>query len=486
MGFKTDSSFLKFLTMGAVAVRSTLTVMFEAGFQPIELERCCTSNKIWSTKVKRLRLPDILCVRTDVRVEVRAKSDLKIRMSDAPDNPDRRWDVGLRDHDLVAFVACSSDEGHVTVLGPPVFFSTADLRAAVDSTKLGPPKSASEGAERDREWASTVPSDSGEVAAVTDDKIGTLLASGRRQSYQLRGKRAYVAAGDKFIGGASIIAGVVPRLAPVAQLRSRQWDCKAALASQDPGDRYAAAKAVPHALGAKIWGEDALWRAIKKETDDRVSLEMTASAARLGAPLGMEGISSVIGKHGRADLRMEAVLILAELGTPAAAKELARVAKAPEFAGDELRQAAVWGLGKTGTRSYHRLVEFITDEDEAVALHAIGAFGPDTPSAVVDDLVSILVRDEPRARAAASAALRVINSDNALAAVVRAAKQDTGDQTWLLATLGRFPAARVREVLAGNHLLTRVAPLLALGPEENWLARPSVANDLDFLLMQHL
>jgi hypothetical protein len=106
IGFKADTSFLRYLSMGAVGARQLMKLMKTAGFEPIELERYCTSNKIWSTKVKRLRLPNILCVRTGLRVEVRAKSDLQIRMSDAPGNPDRRWDVGMRDEDLAN--PCSS------------------------------------------------------------------------------------------------------------------------------------------------------------------------------------------------------------------------------------------------------------------------------------------------------------------------------------------------------------------------------------------
>ena len=96
-----------FLTMGAIGVRRVAAELRERSFQPIELERYCMSNKIWTTKVKRLRLPDLLCVRTGLRAEVRAKSDLKIRMSDAPQNPDRVWDAGLRDEDVGALIACS-------------------------------------------------------------------------------------------------------------------------------------------------------------------------------------------------------------------------------------------------------------------------------------------------------------------------------------------------------------------------------------------
>ncbi len=58
MGFKVDSTFLKFLTMGALGVRHVAVKLHQRGFEPIELERYGSSNKIWSTKVKRLRLPD--------------------------------------------------------------------------------------------------------------------------------------------------------------------------------------------------------------------------------------------------------------------------------------------------------------------------------------------------------------------------------------------------------------------------------------------
>src|SRR5581483_11428369 len=144
MGFKTDTSFLRFLSMGALGVRQTMKQLSEMGFKPIELERYCGSNKIWMTKVKRLRLPDVLCVRTGLRVEVRAKSDLKIRMSDSPNNPARTWDAGNRDDDLAAFIAIRN-EGGLHAAYEAVFFTFPDLRRAVDTTRLGPPKSASEG-----------------------------------------------------------------------------------------------------------------------------------------------------------------------------------------------------------------------------------------------------------------------------------------------------------------------------------------------------
>lgn len=78
MAFKEDWSFLDKITMGAVGTESVITQLNAYGHQVIELERYCTSNKIWATKIKRLRIPDLLCLRCGKRIESRAKSKLGI------------------------------------------------------------------------------------------------------------------------------------------------------------------------------------------------------------------------------------------------------------------------------------------------------------------------------------------------------------------------------------------------------------------------
>lgn len=106
MAFKRDWSFLDKITMGSVGTKRVIEILNAEGHQIIELERYCTSNKIWSTKIKRLRIPDLLCLRCGKRIESRAKSKLGIIMSDSKNNLDRRWYSGLRKSDLVAFVQC--------------------------------------------------------------------------------------------------------------------------------------------------------------------------------------------------------------------------------------------------------------------------------------------------------------------------------------------------------------------------------------------
>lgn len=215
MGFKVDTSFLRFLTMGALGVQRVAAQFRARGFEPIDLERYCVSNKIWATKVKRLRMPDLLCVRTGLRIEVRAKRNLKIRMSDAPNNPDRTWDAGCRDEDIVALIACTDgSDGPVTADGA-VCFTVQALRESVAQSKLGPPKSASEGAERDRTWPGTIPRRPGTVLSVNHEKLVVMMEGdgkdSRKQTYTLNGKHAYVNPGDRFAAEITILAGLSSR-----------------------------------------------------------------------------------------------------------------------------------------------------------------------------------------------------------------------------------------------------------------------------------
>jgi hypothetical protein len=446
-----------------------------------------------------LRLPDLLCVKTGLRVEVRAKSDLKIKMSDAPNNPDRAWDAGLRADDLVAFIACFDSESGPMAADEATFFSVHALRASVGGSKLGPPKSASEGSERDREWPAIIPSRDGVVEQVRTGpeeiqggKLVVLMDEEndrrppRRQTYTLNGKNAYVCPGDRFRGKASIIAGLPPALARLQDYCAHTYDPLAALDSPNDVDRYSAAKAVPYRqdLGAQAVGR--LETLIRQEVGSRVALEAAGAAAAMGSVTGQDYIRGLLTAGHLAALRMEAIFILTELRTPFALDELRRVADGQSLTGNEFRQAAVWGIGKSGHRSYHDLLRYIDDDDENVALHAIAAFGTDTPGIVVDELVRRLDRNAPRLAAAASEVLRLVGGEYVLKAVAAAARLQPECEEWALGTLGRLDPDLVRKHLAGNPLLERVAPLLCVFGDDNWLNTGERPASLAFLLAQYL
>jgi hypothetical protein len=487
MGLKTDTSFLRFLSMGALGVRQTMKQLSSMGFQPIELERYCASNKIWMTKVKRLRLPDLLCVRTGLRLEVRAKSDLRIRMSDAPNNPDRTWDSGLRDNDVAAFIAITDEAGGQRPADEAVFFSIGALRASVSTSTLGPPKSASEGAERDRTWPAIIPSSDGTVDSVTAEKLVVSMAPAaggtRKQTYTLKGKKTYVRPGDRFRGEVSILAGAPETTANISAFLNQTYDPLAGLREPNAVDRYAAAKSLPYRKDLLSDAVPALESLLKSETEERVALEAAGASATLGSKLGQDYIGKVLWGDGRKDLRMEAVLILTELGSEFARSELIRVAGDAELAGDEIRQAAVWGLGKTGLKAYDQILPFIGDEDENLALHAIAAFGSDTPEDVIRKMVSELLTADSRRASAASETLRLIANETVLTCLIEAA---ASGHDWVLATLGRLPAALVKTGVADSELMKRIAPMLLMGEGANWLASEDRVMDIAFLTKQNL
>lgn len=492
MAFKADTSFLRFLTMGAIGARQTMAQMRSAGFEPIELERYGTSNKIWSTKVKRLRLPDLLCVRTGVRVEVRAKSDLKIRMSDAPSNPMRRWNTGLRGIDLSAFITCFDHNGTVVPADEAVFFTVGSLHATEDASELGPPKSASEGAERDRTWPSIVPSRNGVVDYVDADVLRvTTDADGERpqrsQTYRLRGKVPYVAVGDRFFAGASILAGLPRGRVHLGDYRDNKYDPLSEINAANPVDRYAAVKSLPYRHDSKQKVLAAIEKRLDIEDDHRVLLEAAGAGTALESSKSWERLRTFVWDrdHDRADLRMEAILILTELRSPGAQNVLCQVATDERFLGNEIRQAAVWGLGKAGLRRYGDLIQFIGDADRDVVLHAIAGFGNDTPALVIDALIKELISADVRRAPAASEALKVIGNDLAISRLIDVARENGAD-SWALATLGRMPCEKVRAMLRGDPLLDRLMPLLLLSSSSNWIADDLVDIDLKFLLKQNL
>jgi hypothetical protein len=242
-------------------------------------------------------------------------------------------------------------------------------------------------------------------------------------------------------------------------------------------------KAIPHRNDLRQVAVAALERLLAAEQEERVALEAAGSAAILGSGLGQERIGEVLRGEGRKDLRMEAVLILTELASPFARAELLSVAGSRQFEGDEIRQAAVWGLGKCGLKTYEELLPFIADADENVALHAIVGFGGDTPEGIVRDLVQELVTGDPRRAPAASEALRQIGTETVVRILIDAA---AGGHDWVLATFRRLPPVLVRPAVQGSELMGRLAPMLLLSEGANWLASEDRVMDIAFLTKQNL
>lgn len=491
MGLKVDSSFLKFVTMGALGARHVCNIMTNLGLRPVELERYSQSNKIWATKVKRLRLPDLLCVKTGLRVEVRAKSKLAIKMSDAENNPDRRWSSGLADRDMIAFVHIRDlGDGELTASAGAELFWVEDLKATVAQSRLGPAKSASEGAEKDRSWPATVPTKNGVVVSVSCEKIKATMEGGRSQTYPLNGKAPYVDVGDSFFADSQFIAGAPRVKAAFPDPTTNSWDPRPLLQSGLAVDRYCAVKA----LGFVGLPSDVqmLVEISQSDAEGRVALEAAASLVRLGQVRGIEKIRDVIANPSEAYLRMEALLILAEFHGVVLASDcvqlLLETANNSSLLRDEARQAAIWGLGKDGLKSYRDLIAFLNAESDEEAVHAICAFGPDVDAAVVDVIVSLVsdTANSPRLRSSASLILaRIAPPELAvprLEAVYQGAPIES--RNWILATLGQMSPTAISLYLEDSGIKASLAPLQLTSPETNWTRSDRMVEMLSFVRKQ--
>lgn len=194
--FKSDDSFLKKLAIGAAGTNATIVQLKKLGFQPIELERGSTGFKIWKKiKIKRVRVPDILCLKTGLRFESRGKTKLEISMSHSRNDPKRAWDAGMRDDDIVSIVAFEqNDDAPVTPkqVSPIHFVNVRDLRKAfaTGQVSITQPKGVEEGSEVRVKWASTVANLKSVVSEVEPERIIlTPVSPGRRQIIRLSRSR---------------------------------------------------------------------------------------------------------------------------------------------------------------------------------------------------------------------------------------------------------------------------------------------------------
>lgn len=471
MSLKSKESFLRYLTMGALGSARVAADLTGRGHKIIELERYTTSNKIWATKIKRLRLPDLLCIACGTRIEARAKSKLEVKLSDSPSRPDRRWDYGMNDNDLVAFLLATW-EGDVPVVGRWVdYFRVGDLRSTVGLSKLGPAKPATEGAERDRAWpATTSRSYSGRVIDITSSHIILVSNDGRRRPIPLRpGFLPYVAPGDTFEAGARLIAGVVPRPASI-DCAGICWDPLCDLDSHDPGMRYAAVRALafretPAEALKRLYtiGDDAT-------QDERIRLEALASLARRDPDRWVTELGRWAQGAQSLEMAMEAVFILSELPFSRAADELVRILNRADLH-EELRAAAAWGLGCCGHNRPELLLPYIDDPRDEVAVHCLVGIGSRLPEQVLERVGDLVGRGD---RAAASA-VHVLARHGAQGAAVllqHLSRTKTGRASvWIRFGLGLAGRDAVRTASGGRvdaTLADQLEPLW-VGLGENWL-----------------
>lgn len=404
--FKTDESFLEKLAMGALGTKQVLADLERQGHEPVVLERGSTSFKIWKAiKIKRIRVPDTLCLRCGRRIESRAKTKMEVSMSHSSAVQERGWDVGLDDDDLIAVVCCERT-------GPePLDWCASSLvqYIGVDSLREAwragqvtaqRPKGAQEGFETRLTWPSSVASASGVVERVDADSVRYRKdVGGRLITLKLNRKSGrlspLVSEGDE-VRANQIVASVVAVTTECRCLGGANTGTYVRMAtSSSLSDKYAAAKALGYCADGSARG--ALTRLVRDSKEHvYVRLEAAAGLMRRGERIGEQFLAKTLYDDYLAN-RLEGAIVLAEVGTREAARLLASTLR-DSGQDPEIRAGAAWALGEMGTREVLPiLVQSFTSLDTVIRIEAARALAK-IARKHLDDVLQALPQSAPEER----------------------------------------------------------------------------------------
>jgi hypothetical protein len=364
--FKSDDSFLKKLVVGAAGVNTTIKRLKDLGFNPIELERGSTGFKIWKKiKIKRIRVPDILCLNTGLRFESRGKTKLEISMSHSLNDPKRAWDFGMRDDDMVTIVAFEQNENtpvDVKQISPVHFVTVRDMREAFkkEHITISKPKGFEEGSEIRVIWPSAFAHHKSQITNITQDKIKMepVADIGRKQNVQLprnKGKIILIpyVKENEYVEENQIIASVVPVALTISCPETvKETYFVEKLGSVNLSERYAAAKALRYrgySSTAKKVIEDRMY---DNEEDIYVKLEAAAALAVKGDIKAWEFLENRLYSPTMTvplETQLETIIVSSELAAEKSESLLIDVLR-DNTRDTELRAGAAWALGQFSTK----------------------------------------------------------------------------------------------------------------------------------------
>lgn len=356
--FKVDENFLEKISIGAVATKKVFEHLEKTGHRPIELERGSMSFKIWKEiKIKRVRVPDILCVNCGKRIESRGKTKLEVTMSHSFASPERGWDFGLDPEDYVALVKCIRSGDSPTdwkAEGPPQYIPVASMKTAFKKGHAvsEKPKGATEGFEARITWPSSVASSSGKVSYIDEDKLQyKRISDNRTVTLRLKKKDIELKPLVKVkedISQNQIIASVVPvSMSFKCQKNAGEQYYKTALESASLSDRYAATK-VLHLFLSEESVRVLLDRMNNTKEHIYIRLEAASSLLKMKNEKAVSFFQEVL--HDQyLENRLEAVIILGEIKNDTSCDLLIKTLLDNEQH-PEIRAGAAWSLGELRNR----------------------------------------------------------------------------------------------------------------------------------------
>jgi hypothetical protein len=501
LALKPDSSFFRKIVIGAVGARSLCSDLASHGHQMVELERGSTDTKLWKeVKRKRVRIPDLVCVRCGQRAESRAKTNAELAMSHSVTDEARAWDFGMIDSDLIGFPICqaaneqywsagrldnSSSYWHERnwvrwqVAGKINYFRVGTFRGAKFSKSNV--KGVTEGSETSICWDAVFSSRTGTVEGCEGNRITIRREpDGHRHTRTISPNlKLLVAAGDR-VKVNQVIASALTAIG------DDELACSGMLAGHHLEDLLGSRERTQRFTGVKLarlrhdggYCDDMAELAADKEEDIYIRLEGLSYLAAVCGRAPAEIFSEYL-DNPDPQTQLESVIAVGEVGTPEAVEVLSGIlddSTQPYF----IRSAAAWTLGRIGTEAaIIRLVKAFSDIDISIREEALGGIAS-IGGAAVPILLSGLRGTAMDVAAGCAEALRQQASLPAEAvSELSQGIQTSRPSIWAVWLLGHLPRERVVPAIVGlqgsaPHLYFAISLLWSF--MESWIARRWEAN----------
>lgn len=434
LAFKPDASFFEKIAIGAVGARAVVRDLNTRGHDMRELENGATATKMWKdVKRKRVRIPDLLCVRCGLRVESRAKSSKpELAVSHSDTDAERAWDYGLVPGDLLAFPVCTridEDNWSVGQLRNEAsssqreasywhsrarvlwaadrfvnYFRVSELRAVEHSGSRT--KGVTEGSETAINWHAIFATRAATVESVIDRKIRVQFDGGGSYTWgNKKGLTPRVTAGTK-VAEHQMLAGPVPPAGEQELMCAGQLPAGHILDLLQSPERTQRFTGIKLARLRREKEYEPVISKIGNHEDEDIYVRLEA-AAYLASVCGVSAATlfSPFLESPDPQVRLEAVVALAAAATPDAVALLGGIlgdANAKYF----LRSAAAWALGQIGgDAATSRLIEAFADAEWDIREEALEAVGG-LSSGPHEQLTRALLGNDPHKAAGAAEAIR--------------------------------------------------------------------------------
>lgn len=393
LAFKPDSSFFEKIVRGAIGAGAVCDDLGRFGHQMAELERGSLDTKLWKdVKRKRVRMPDLVCLRCGLRVESRAKARAELTMSHSTKDAERAWDFGLVDADCIAFSVCDTtgkvlwsngklanhssywherNQTHWNLVGKVNYFAVSEFRRVPFRQKAA--KGVTEGAETVIEWPAVFSKRNGNVEDVKGRGVSIRRDTDKHlHTWTVKEPQAIFAAAGDSIQVNQIIGGEVP------PLNDSQLTCRgrlpdnhidALLNSRERTQRYTGVKLARLLLDGRHTSViEQLAR--DPEEDIYIRLEGAVYLAAVAA-YSVRDLFEFALKSPDEQTQLEAVIAIGETATTGAVEllsEILDITGQPFF----LRSAAAWCLGRIGGETaISKLVKLFGDVDIKIREEAL-------------------------------------------------------------------------------------------------------------------